>query len=171
VTNEALADEAVVLREWRDDDADWYAEAVRDEQIQRFPTEPDTLTAADVKDGIAKLRENKDAAGYVICDTHTGERLGNIAIARAGDVADASYWVAAGGRGRGVASRALQLICAWAEQAWQLTEIELKTHADNVASQRVAERAGFVRAPERDGEPLVKAGETWPTTAYVRRSP
>lgn len=165
-----LRDDKVALHDWADDDADWYAEAVRDEQIQRFTTESATLTAAEVRDAIARLHADDNAAGFVICDATTGERLGNIALTRADHLADVSYWVAAEGRGRGVAASALNLIANWAEHTWQVKEIELKTHADNVASQRVAVRAGFSRAPERDAKPLVKAGETWPTTAYVRRA-
>jgi RimJ/RimL family protein N-acetyltransferase len=57
-------------------------------------------------------------------------------------------------RGRGIATRALVLICEWAEQR----PIHLTTHPENLASQRVAEKAGFRRIgitsdhpPFRDG--------------------
>src|SRR5260370_22782607 len=40
-----LDDGVVRLREWADDDAAWYAECVRDPEIQRFTTESPTLRA------------------------------------------------------------------------------------------------------------------------------
>jgi RimJ/RimL family protein N-acetyltransferase len=48
-----LLDERVVLRAWKEDDADWYAAAVRDPEIQRFTSEPEDLTAEQVRAGLA----------------------------------------------------------------------------------------------------------------------
>jgi RimJ/RimL family protein N-acetyltransferase len=155
----------IVLREWRSDDAAWYAEAVRDAEIQRYTTEPPSLTEADVARAIARLAGRADAEGYLIADEATGERLGNIAIAYDGSIGDVSYWVAASGRGRGAASAALRAICTLAGP--RCTVIRLWTHAENVASQRVALAAGFRRDPERDDVRMVK-GERWPTLAFAR---
>jgi RimJ/RimL family protein N-acetyltransferase len=55
------------------------------------------------------------------------------------------YWVAAPARGRGVAVRAVRLLCAWGFEARGLPRIQLHTLPGNVASERVAERAGFTR--------------------------
>ena len=51
------------------------------------------------------------------------------------------YWVAAGARGRGIASSALRLVCDWSTAR----PLQLMTHPDNAASQRVAEKGGFRR--------------------------
>jgi RimJ/RimL family protein N-acetyltransferase len=162
-----LSDELVELRAWHDDDADWYAAAVRDPQIQRFTSEPEDLTAAQVRAAIAALRQRSEQVGLVICDPVTGQRLGNIALRRAGTVGEVGYWVAAEARGRGVATAALRLLSAWALATLGLRELRLWCHAANWGSRRVAERAGYRRAPEDDGERVVKA-RTWPVVGYVR---
>ncbi len=55
------------------------------------------------------------------------------------------YWVAAPVRGRGVCTRALALLSAWALAELELERLELFTDPDNRASQRVAEKVGFRR--------------------------
>ncbi len=160
-----LTDGVVCLRAWSETDAQWYVDACRDEQIQRFTSEPPTLTAAEVAHAIVRLRDDPDAHGFLIADARSGEPLGNIAISVADGVGHVSYWVAAGARGRGAATRALHLLVGWACAAPRTTELRLWTRVDNAASRAVAEKAGFVRDPDRDGQRQVK-GATWQTVAY-----
>lgn len=56
------------------------------------------------------------------------------------------YWLAPEARGRGAATRAVRLLAPWAFETFALTKLEIRAHSDNPASQRVAERCGFVRA-------------------------
>ena len=78
--------------------------------------------------------------------------------------------MAAGARGRGVAARALALFSSWSFQAVGLQELWLRTHRENVASQRAAVRAGYRRDPGRDGSQEVK-GTVWPMLGYALRPP
>lgn len=55
------------------------------------------------------------------------------------------YWLAAHARGRGVASQALRLLSGWAFDRLRLARLELTCAPDNIPSQRVALRCGFVR--------------------------
>lgn len=56
------------------------------------------------------------------------------------------YWISSSYRGRGLATRAVTAATRWAfEDRPELSRISLYTLPDNVASQRVAERAGFQR--------------------------
>jgi RimJ/RimL family protein N-acetyltransferase len=55
------------------------------------------------------------------------------------------YWLAAHGRGRGVATHATRLLARWGFEHLGLERIELTCAPDNLASQRVAERCGFTR--------------------------
>ena len=69
-----------------------------------------------------------------------------------------SYWTNAGERRRGYSSRALALLVDYATAAGFDT-LESHVAADNVASCRVSERAGFVREESftgEDGEPTIK---------------
>jgi [ribosomal protein S5]-alanine N-acetyltransferase len=165
-----LGDEAVRLRDWADEDAAWYADTVRDPLIQRFATDSPALTAEDVVTAIRRMRTSVAEAGFVICDAVTGDRLGNIALQHDGNSGEVSYWVAASARGRGVATRALVLFSAWAFQAAGLDELWLCVHQENLRSQRVAERAGYRRAPERDKSQQAK-GTVWPMLGYALGRP
>jgi len=165
-----LTDGAVLLRQWRPTDADWYADAAQDPEIQRYTTESPMLTAAEVRAAIVALADQTDTVGRVICDATTGQRLGNIVLRFDATVGEVSYWVAASARGRGVATRALRLLSEWAFAALELSVIRLWTHADNVASRLVAERAGYRRAPADDQRRTVK-GQVWDTVGYLRAAP
>ncbi len=160
-----LHDEVVRLREWADEDAAWYVDSVRDPLIQRFTSESPALEAGQVLAAIVRLRASDADAGFVICDAVTGARLGNIALARDGRAGEVSYWVAAEGRGRGVATRALALFSAWSFRVAGLDELRLEVHRDNLASQRVAVRAGYQRDPGRDESRQVK-GVSWPMLGF-----
>jgi ribosomal-protein-alanine N-acetyltransferase len=162
-----LTDGAVVLRQWRPTDADWYADAAHDPEIQRYTTERPTLTAAQVRAAISALADQTDTVGRVICDTTTGQRPGNIALRLDAGVGEVSYWVAATARGRGLATSALRLLSEWAFAALGLSEIRLWTHVDNVASRLVAERAGYRRARDHDQERTVN-GRVWDTVGHLQ---
>ncbi len=166
-------DGVVALREWEPEDAQWYADSVQDPDIQRFTTDPPTLTAEEVRTAINALRsaqprsdESLPDVGLLICDATNGERLGNIAFA--GREAEISYWVASPARGRGVATRAVRLLVDYAFDVLHADELRLWTHSDNVGSGAVAERAGFVREPSEDRQRQVK-GSVWDMHGYVRR--
>jgi RimJ/RimL family protein N-acetyltransferase len=55
------------------------------------------------------------------------------------------YWLVAAGRGRGIATHAVGLLADWAFAERRLARLEITCSPDNLASQRVAERCGFVR--------------------------
>ncbi len=68
------------------------------------------------------------------------------------------YWLAPSLRGRGLMTEAVVAIVRWAREDHGVRCLRLWTHPENVASQAVAKRAGFVRAgvgkhtpPFRDG--------------------
>jgi RimJ/RimL family protein N-acetyltransferase len=59
--------------------------------------------------------------------------------------ADCGFLVVPAARGRGVALEALRLLVGWAFAALGLQRVGLATLEENVATQRLAERAGFQR--------------------------
>jgi RimJ/RimL family protein N-acetyltransferase len=92
-----------------------------------------------------------------VADRGSDRLLGVISIQlRAGG--SVGYWLRREARGRGVMLEALDAVVDWAAAQHGVRELTLTIHPDNVASQRVAEGAGFVRAgivphdpPFRDG--------------------
>jgi RimJ/RimL family protein N-acetyltransferase len=81
--------------------------------------------------------------------------------------AEIGYWVTREARGRGVATRTVLLVTHWALTDLGLTVIELLADVQNVASRRVAEKAGYTR----DGEvppPERAAGRCERMVRFVR---
>src|SRR4051812_19787804 len=70
-----LRDEVVSLRQWRLQDAAWYAECIQDPEVQRFTKDPPTLTAEDVATAISALVEQPERAAYLIADSRSAQRL------------------------------------------------------------------------------------------------
>jgi RimJ/RimL family protein N-acetyltransferase len=60
--------------------------------------------------------------------------------------AEVGYWVAADARGRGIATRATRAAAQWAfGSVPDLARVQLRADTQNIASNRVAEKAGFTR--------------------------
>ena len=72
-------------------------------------------------------------------------RLGRVGLAlgEAG-TAEVGYWVDPMARGRGVATDAVRAVCRWAFTVLGAELIEWHCEAGNLASRRVAEKAGFL---------------------------
>lgn len=76
-----------------------------------------------------------------------GEVVGNVGLSnvdRRHGTAWVYYWLATSGRGRGLASRGLATLAAWAFSELDLFRLELGHRVNNPASCRVATAAGFV---------------------------
>ncbi len=66
-------------------------------------------------------------------------------IDRANRRANLGYWIRSASTGRGYATEAVKLLVAWAAEHTDLQRIEVVVSVGNVASLRVAEKAGAVR--------------------------
>ena len=147
---------AIALRTWEQDDAEWYVRA-RDEVVFRWTKEPRDLTTELLRSAIDRYLSHPTYAGFAITDASSGSLLGNISLVINESErcwAEVMYWLAAPARGRGAATEAVRTVARWAFETLAIERIELLTDADNRASQRVAQRAGFVARGKR-GESLV----------------
>lgn len=128
------------MRRWRPDDASWYVES-RDAEVMRWTREDPALTVPACRRAI---RGQTDAhGGFAIVDEND-RPVGNLGVRLSAGRAELSYWIAASHRGRGIATLALSAAATWAAGRPDVDEVFLVTHPDNLASQRVAQRAGFV---------------------------
>jgi len=59
------------------------------------------------------------------------------------DLGEIAYVISPSARGRGIASAAVELLSEWAFRRLGVKRLQLSIHPDNVASQRVAEKAGY----------------------------
>jgi RimJ/RimL family protein N-acetyltransferase len=137
-----LEDDALVLRPLSADDAAAVTEACQDPDMHRWlPALPVPYMQEDARAFIGSV---PDASA--ISDAITDEFLGCISWREVdqGNV-QIGYWVKREARGRGVATRALRLLGRWALEEHGAPRAQLLAEPGNVASCRVAEKAGFTR--------------------------
>jgi RimJ/RimL family protein N-acetyltransferase len=137
----------VVLRPLADADVPAIARACGDSETARFiPDLPAPYTEADARSFVADARAKwGSGSGYIWAITDGGpELLGTLAL-HLGERTAVGYWVAPWARNRGLATAAVQALAGWALGDGGFADLELTTDPENAASQRVAEKAGFVR--------------------------
>ena len=146
-----LHDDAIRLRQWVPADVEAALVATRDRLITRFTRIRADQTVEDVRQfyaGQESAREAGEALQLAISDRTGDELLGTIALLRfdwPDRRCEIGYWVASWARGRGVATRAVNLLAPWSLRTLGLARLTLTADLENVASQRVAERCGFHR--------------------------
>jgi len=92
--------------------------------------------------------EKGEHYSFMIFELHTGEFLGGAGlnfINRVHSTANVGYWVRSSRTGRGIATAATRLIARFGLEELKFQRLEILAAIDNVASQRVAEKAGATR--------------------------
>jgi len=147
-----LSDAEVLLRPWSYSDARFMAEASKDPAIERY----NGPAPASVADAIAVIERIERAwrtfevegdptgAAFAIVDAVAGEPVGMCGVDHwsSTDVAQFVYWLAAGARGRGLATRAVTLMTGWLF-GLGAARVFLTIQSENAASAAVARHAGF----------------------------
>jgi [ribosomal protein S5]-alanine N-acetyltransferase len=135
----------LVLRPWADADADALLAAYADPEIQRWHAR--TIDSrAEAADNIARYHRAwraETSAQWAVAGPEVLGRVGFRVIDLAEGTAEIAYWVMPAARGRGVAARAAGALTAWALGGLGLHRIDLQHAVENLASCRVAERAGY----------------------------
>ncbi|MFC5002958.1 GNAT family N-acetyltransferase [Dactylosporangium cerinum] len=142
------------LRPWRAADADTVVAAYTDPDIQRWHCR--TMTPGEARDWIDRWPARWQAgtgAGWAVTDG--GAVAGQISLRRidlAEALAEVSYWVLPHARGRRVAGRALAALTGWSFGTLGLHRVEVCHSTANLASCRVASRAGYALEGTKRGE-------------------
>jgi RimJ/RimL family protein N-acetyltransferase len=148
-----LEDDVVLLRPFEQGDVPAIVAACQDPEIPRWTAVPSPYTEADARAWL----ESDEEETFAIVHKSTGELLGWIGVRYSGSgVGEVGYWVKREARGGGVATRALALVARWALEERDLGRFQLRADVENEASQRVAEKAGFVREGVLRSELLMK---------------
>jgi RimJ/RimL family protein N-acetyltransferase len=164
-----LSDGVIALRAWMPADIPALVEACQDPEISRRTLVPSPYTEDEARaylERVAAGWTDGARASFAVVDAADHDAPVGAAGLQAIDwdqlAADVGYWLAAPARGRGFATRAVELLAGWAFGALGLERLELRTIEDNAASHAVARRAGFapsagplVRRPECDHMPDV----------------
>jgi ribosomal-protein-alanine N-acetyltransferase len=145
-----LTDGTIALREKTEADVPALVAAVQDPLIPRYTRVPSPYGEREAGDFIVEQRRRREAGtelSLLVVDPGSDALLGSVGarVDRENARAEIGYWVAREARGRGVASRAVVLLGTWLFQSLQLARLQIHTETENLASQRVAERAGFTR--------------------------
>ncbi|MBP6878459.1 MAG: GNAT family N-acetyltransferase [Phenylobacterium sp.] len=165
---EQLSDDVVLLDGHVLADAEAHLAGEDAEMLLRFEA-PHAPTLDQTRAAIGRWIAARLAGGpmfaYAVRDA-AGELVGGCELRLAApDSADVSYWVFPAFRGRGYARRALTLLCQAAAKLDDVRWAEAHIDADNLASRRVAERAGFVETGVvKDQAP---SGELVPRVLYT----
>ena len=145
---EHLTDGVVVLRELREDDRADVLATMRDPLVARWLNMPRAPADRDF-DSLFRLARDGRASGdrfdFAVAETGAEAPVGAVVVSRRHrDNYEVAYLAREDGRGRGLMTRAVQLVCDWLFDEG-VGRIELRTHPDNEPSQRLAQRCGFTR--------------------------
>ncbi|HKE56685.1 MAG TPA: GNAT family N-acetyltransferase [Pyrinomonadaceae bacterium] len=89
---------------------------------------------------------------FAVRDAVTGELLAGCELRPLKrNAANVAYWTYPTHRRRGVAMRAVALLCVLAFEEFRFQRLEIVAHPDNVGSTKVALRNGFTEVGVRDG--------------------
>ena len=123
-----------------------------DEFFERFGERHDALLGA----------QEAGTGAFHVLVAEDGRVLGRFNLRFAGpDTAELGYRVAEDVAGRGVATAAVRELCRLAASRYGLRLLRAATSADNVASQRVLLKAGFVPAGPADPADIGGKTGTW----------
>jgi RimJ/RimL family protein N-acetyltransferase len=126
------------------------AAVARDPDVLRFTRFPDPLPDDFPQRWLARYEQGRrdgTCAGFAALDAE--DRFVGVGLApemeREARQAELGYIVAPAARGRGVATQILRLLTRWAFDEAGVLRAYLIIDVANAASERVAERAGYVR--------------------------
>ncbi|MEV7001345.1 GNAT family N-acetyltransferase [Streptomyces sp. NPDC093982] len=149
--NISISTERLVLRPFEDLDIESFTEMMNDELVTAWTSVPQPYTEADARDWITELApaERTEGRGIVLAVTEfLTQRLVGIVRLQHTDwrvrSSEISYVVAPWARGEGYASEAALATAQWLFQDQKFERLELRTAADNTASQQVAQKIGCI---------------------------
>src|SRR5438874_11836926 len=152
--NVELSDGTILIRPYRQEDSDALYEAVRESIAEVSPWLPwcHENYSIDESREFVSTRKKSAADGewysFGVFEKDSGKFLGGVGlnfINRVHLMANLGYWVRTSSVGRGVATSATRLAARFGLEELGLHRIEIVVAVDNLASRRVAEKAGAVR--------------------------
>jgi RimJ/RimL family protein N-acetyltransferase len=145
-----LEAEGCWLRPVREGDVHAIARACSDPEIARWlPQLPSPYRVEDAQSFVEHATDarahGRECAFAIVDESDT--LLGLISVRLTEVPPTVGYWMAREARGRGIATAATVAISQWTFETFQASRIALHAEPGNLASMRVAEKAGFVRVP------------------------
>jgi RimJ/RimL family protein N-acetyltransferase len=158
-----LSDDQVLIDALTPADAEAHWAGEDDEQARRFGWYPRRSTLERVQAHLvaseAQWREHGPSRTWAFRNATTRTLVGGCEVRLQDDAtAQLSWWVFPAYRRRGIASRAVRLVTAYAFRALGVRQLEAFIEPDNAASRGVARNAGFVEVEsvQEGGRHLVR---------------
>ncbi|MFF9239921.1 GNAT family N-acetyltransferase [Streptomyces sp. NPDC014801] len=149
--NVSISTERLVLRPFEVSDVEAFTEMMNDELVTAWTSVPQPYTEADARAWITELApaERTEGRGIVFAVTEfLTQRLVGTVHLRNTDwrirSVEIAYVVAPWARGEGYASEAALATAQWLFNDQKFERLELRTAADNTASQQVAQKIGCI---------------------------
>jgi RimJ/RimL family protein N-acetyltransferase len=149
--NISISTERLVLRALDEDDVPALAEMMNDEQVGAWTDIPQPFSEDRARGWITEYapteREAGRGLGLAVTEFLTQRLVGVIQLSRTDwhiRSTELSYIVAPWARGEGYASEAALATAQWLFTDQKFERIELRTAADNTASQQVAQKIGCI---------------------------
>jgi RimJ/RimL family protein N-acetyltransferase len=149
--NISISTERLVLRPLDEDDVPALAEMMNDEQVTAWTSAPQPYTEADSREWITRLAPAERSEGrgivFAVSEFLTQRLVGIVHLqntnwrVRSSEIA---YVIAPWARGAGYASEAALAAAQWLFHDQKFERLELRTAADNTASQQVAQKIGCI---------------------------
>lgn len=156
----------LLLRPWRSDDPGDLAALVAGSSDPETARWTPVASPYGPEQGRAWLERTMpqqwaDGAAASLAVQEDGRAVGLVVLipaSRDAAVAEVGWWTLPSARGRGVAARAVRVLQPWAARLGRV-RLEAYVDVDNVASQRVAERAGMRREGVLAAARAARSGE------------
>ncbi|MGW1748475.1 GNAT family N-acetyltransferase [Streptomyces sp. NPDC002092] len=149
--NISISTERLVLRPLDEDDVNGLAEMMNDEQVGAWTDVPQPFDEDQARHWITEYAPAERAAGrgldLAVTEFLTQRLVGIVQLTKTNwhvRSTELSYIIAPWARGEGYASEAALATAQWLFGDQKLERIELRTAADNTASQQVAQKIGCI---------------------------
>ncbi|WP_314221993.1 GNAT family N-acetyltransferase [Streptomyces zaehneri] len=147
----SISTERLVLRPLDEDDVPALADMMNDEQVAAWTAVPQPYDEAAARRWITEYAPTERTEGrgldLAVTEFLTQRLVGVIQLAKTNwhvRSTELSYIIAPWARGEGYASEAALATAQWLVRDQKLERIELRTAADNTASQQVAQKIGCI---------------------------
>ncbi|MFI5620094.1 GNAT family N-acetyltransferase [Streptomyces sp. NPDC051567] len=144
-----ISTDRLVLRPFDEDDATALAELMDDELVTAWTTAPHPYTRADAHDWVTRAShaERTEGRGIALAVTEflTQRLVGTVHLHHTDwrtRTAEVGYVIAPWARGEGYAGESVLALAQWLFREQGFERLELRTAADNAASQQVAQKVG-----------------------------
>ncbi|MFJ9817128.1 GNAT family N-acetyltransferase [Streptomyces sp. NPDC101151] len=149
--NISISTERLVLRPLDEDDVPALTEMMNDEQVAAWTDVPQPFTEDGARHWITEYAPTERAAGrgldLAVTEFLTQRLVGVVQLAKTNwhiRSTELSYIIAPWARGEGYASEAALATAQWIFGDQKFERIEIRTAADNTASQQVAQKIGCI---------------------------